>query len=572
MLIELTIREFAIIKELKVNFHQGLNVLTGETGAGKSIIIDAIQLIAGGRGSVDYIRNQADKADIEALFFLDDDHPVFKLMNSYGIQHVEDGMLIIKRELLSSGKSICRVNGQLVTLGMLKELGTLLIQLHSQNHHQKLMYSDKQLELLDAYGEDKLQTSKKEFQKLFRRYDELKREVKHLSENEKEIAQRIDLLQYQINEIVQADLSPNEDQELIDKRNRLRNFEKITKSLHSAYQALAHDNGMMELFSHVLGLIEQISSYDGQIEKFNEDLSNNYFQMESVTSEIKDYIDQMDFEEEDINMIEERLSIIYHLKRKYGDSVDSILEYAATIEDELDLIQHKDERLQQLQSKLHDVSQDLIIEAMEISNIRRNLANELAGAIKNELHDLQMKNSDFKINIDYQEDPDGIEYQGRYYYLNEKGLDKINFLISPNLGEPLKPLQKIASGGELSRIMLAILTILSHKDQVGTIIFDEIDTGVSGYAAQAIAEKLAVVSRGKQVFVITHLPQVSSMADYHYLIQKNTSNQSTYTEIKLLNDENRVDELARILGGVEVTETTRKHASEMIQKASEIKK
>lgn len=571
MLLELTIRQFAIIEELKVNFKEGLNIITGETGAGKSIIIDAIQLISGGRGSIEFIRNNAEKAEIEALFDLDLNHEAFSVLNSLGIAGAEDGLIILKRELLRNGKSICRINGELVTLAVLKELGQFLIQLHSQNQHQNLMNQDKQLLLLDAYGNKYIENIKTVYQQVFSHYQSLNKELKMLRENEKEAAQRIDLLKYQIDEIEKAKLRPNEDEELQEARDKIRNSEKITNNLHNAYNLLYSDRGINEQLFHVVSLLEQISSYDKNIALIHEQIIQAYYQIEDATNQLNSHVNELDFDPNQINIIEERFSLIYHLKRKYGDSVDAIIEYLSTIEAELTSLSNREERLDNLEKELNKATQELINNALQLSNERKKYALDLSGKIEQELKDLQMVNAKFKVEIEYIEEKNGIELNGNSYHISNMGLDKVNFLISPNPGEPLKPLNKIASGGELSRIMLAIQTILANKDDVPTIIFDEIDTGVSGRAAQAIAEKLAYVARDKQIFVVTHLPQVASMADYHYLIQKKIKDQTTYTEIELLDEEKRIEELARMLGGVEVTDLTKKHAKEMIEKAIPLK-
>jgi len=571
MLLELTIRQFAIIKELKVSFQQGLNILTGETGAGKSIIIDAIQLITGGRGSIDFIRNQEDKAEIEALFDLPLNHQVFAALPELGINSSEEGMLFLKRELLRNGKSICRINGQLVTLAVLKEVGQWLIQLHSQHQHQQLLTSEKQLDLLDAYGELKITELKKDFFNLYNKYSLLKKEAKTITENEKELAQRVDLLKYQINEIASAKLQSNEDEELLQKRNKIRYSEKITTNLKNSYENLANDYGINDLLSQTVGLLEQINSYDPELNKLYEQLASAFYQIEDVTAQLSIQVQDVEYDPKILNNIEERLSLIHHLKRKYGESVNAIIEYAATIETELEQIDNREVQLQQIQKELKQITKEIAEKALVLSDMRQEYAGELSTAIVNQLRDLQMKNIQFSVALEREESANGLEIEGRYFHLSVNGLDKISFLISPNPGEPLKPLQKIASGGELSRIMLAIQTILADKDQIPTIIFDEIDTGVSGQAAQAIAEKLAHVAKQSQVFVVTHLPQVAAMADHHYVIQKNIENSSTYTEISYLSEERRIAELARMLGGVEVTELTRSHAQEMIEKSHSLK-
>ncbi len=567
MLVELTIRQFAIIEELRVSFKHGLNILTGETGAGKSIIIDAIQLIIGGRGSVEFIRIHEDKAEIEALFDITLEHPVWDTLQSLGIATSEDGMLLLKRDLLQSGKSVCRVNGQLVTLAMLKEVGQWLIQLHSQHQHQHLLLQEKQLILLDAYGEKTLEQIKKNFQLKYQQYDSLRKDAKSLIRNEQEIAQRLDLLTYQIDEISKVELQAGEEEELQLKRNKVKHAEKITTGLNNAYQMLSEEHGVVDLLSEIMTILEQVSSYDTDLTNLYEQLTTAFYQIEDMTSQMNNYVQQLEFEPQQLNLIEERLFLIHHLKRKYGESVETILEYAASIENELHMIQNRDEHMGVLQKELKKITEELIIQAKILSDSRQVLAKQLSQTIEQELKDLQMQNTRFKVDITYQEAIDGIEINEKKYHITSSGLDKVQFLLSPNPGEPLKALNKIASGGELSRIMLAIQTILAHQDDIPTIIFDEIDTGVSGRAAQAIAEKLAIVSKDKQVFVITHLPQVASMADHHYLIEKKVRNHVTSTEINYLDLNKRVDEISRMLSGKEVTELTKEHAKEMIENA-----
>jgi len=572
MLLELNIRNFAIIDELKVGFHDGLNILTGETGAGKSIIIDAMQLVTGGRGSIDYIRSEAEKSEIEALFDLESDHPVFDVLQSLGMNVPQDHLLLLKREILKSGKSICRVNGQLVTLTMLKEIGEWLIQVHGQHQHQHLLFEEKQLELLDSYGQNQINMTKQEFQLLYHKYQNLLREVKHLSEDEQKLTQRLDLIKYQIDEITKANLKLGEDEELTNQRNRIRNAEKIMKGILDSADILSKENGAVDLLSYATSILDPISHYDSDIKKIHEQLQNLFYQIEDIASEINRFAQKYDFNPDEIDVIEERLSILHHLKRKYGNTVDDILEYAASIEDEVEILEHRDHHLQKLQLELNEVEQDMVVEALELSKLRISLAKTLSNKIVKELVDLEMKNVQFKIDIKYQEKSDGVPVNGKYITIFEHGLDKIQFLIAPNPGEPLKPLSKIASGGELSRIMLAILSILSDQDRINTFVFDEIDTGVSGRAAQSIAEKLSYVGKNKQVFVITHLPQVAIMGDHHYLIHKKVKNNHTFTDLELLNENDRILEVARMLGGSEITETTIKHANEMICKAKENKR
>lgn len=571
MLLECSIKNFAIISSLTVQFKKGLNILTGETGAGKSIIIDALGLLIGGRGSTEFVRHGAEKAELEALFEMHPQSPLIPLLIELGLPVEEDNMLIIRREINYQGKSICRVNGQMITLSTLKEIGAGLINIHGQHEHQSLLQPEKHMDWIDAYGGQALLESKKEFLDVFRPYQETRALVKELSAHEQSSAQRLDLLQFQLNEIVSAKLEPGEDTRLSEDRKRLANAEKLFHNISSAYDMVSGDHKGLDCISHSVSYVETANNYDEQLAPILELLQSAYYQLEEATTELRSYRDSIEFNPEGLITIERRLDLIQSLRKKYGQSVDAILEYAATIEDELDLIENKDERLEKLTVKLKELSLDVSIEAEELSTLRKKYAEELSLQLKQELEQLHMLNTVIEPSFVRTEDENGIEVHGKKVSVNKNGIDKVEFLISTNVGEPPKPLAKIASGGELSRIMLALRSLLAKVDYVGTLIFDEVDTGVSGRAAQAIAEKLAVIAKDRQILSITHLPQVASMADAHYHISKSTEAGETVSSIKQLTKDEQAAEIARMLGGVEVTELTMSHAKEMLQFASQYK-
>ncbi len=571
MLVEITIKEFAIVENLRINFNDGLNILTGETGAGKSIIIDAIQLIIGGRGSVDFIRSSADKSEIEAIFDLKDDHSVYLLLDEKSIDYSKEEMLVIRRELFRNGKSISRINGQLVNLSVLKEIGAKVIQLYSQLQHQQLLHNEKQLALLDGYAEEKLASIKAQYTTTYERYSSLKKEWLLLTNNERETKQRLNLLQYQISEIKAANLEPGEEDTLNYQKNIIKHAEKIAYALNNAHENLSREKGAVDLVRASRMQLEQLIEYDNKFEQIHEELTNSYYQLEELAQEISEQVNNIEYDAVKLDQIEERLSAIYFLKQKYGASITEVLKYLEKSIAELEKLENREVQLEQVTSDLQKTTEKMLNNALDLSAERKNAANDLAFLIEKELADLRMSNTRMKIALEYIESATGVEYQGKRYQISSEGLDQIEFLISPNPGEPLKPLDKIASGGELSRIMLAILTILAEKEEVPTIIFDEIDTGVSGKAAQTIAEKLARVAQSKQVFAITHLSQVASMADSHYLIQKDTEEMITKTKINQLHKNDRVNVLARMLGGTEITDTTNEHARELIEKAQQFK-
>ncbi|WP_232696112.1 DNA repair protein RecN [Brevibacillus daliensis] len=564
MIHELTIRNFAIIKSTTISFRQGLNILTGETGAGKSIIIDALGLLLGDRSSAEFVRYGEKRAEVEGLFEIKPGHPAYAVCEGFGIQLDQDGMLVVRRDISSTGKSIIRVNGQLITLAMLRELGPWLVNVHGQHDHQSLMQADKHIRWLDAFGEHQLEKTKQEFGVLYHKYRKTAQDLARMAKNERELVQRIDLLSYQLNEIEKAKLVPGEDDKLMQQKKKWANIEKIFEGVQDAYASLYGDQRGLEWLSHAMGELERIQQYDEQLAPVVEAISSAYYQVEDSVHQLRQMKDRLDFDPMLLVEVEGRLDQLSGLKRKYGKTVNEILEYAAAIQDELDDIQNYDNRLQQMEKALSEAEADLSVEALELSMLRRDLSKELARLIEEELKELHMERARFEIEVRQTHDDKGIEIEGNRVRVNGRGIDNVEFMIAPNPGEPLRPLTRIASGGELSRVMLAIKSILAITEQVGTLIFDEVDTGVSGRAAQAIAEKLARVAKHRQVLCITHLPQVASMADAHFYIQKQMEENETSTKVSLMNEEERINELARMLGGAEVTEKTKEHAKEMI--------
>ncbi|WP_134698854.1 DNA repair protein RecN [Ammoniphilus sp. YIM 78166] len=571
MIVELSIKNLAVIKHVTIPFQRGLNILTGETGAGKSILIDALGFLLGGRGSSDYVRYGEKKAEIEALFEIEPVHPVISLLPQLGIDPPEDGMLIIKREITAQGKSICRINGQLVTLATLKEVGPWLVNIHGQHEHQSLMDSDRHLNWLDAFAGEELKQCKDEYSSVYRDYKTARSEYIKFAKNEQHMAQRQDMLSFQLQEITEADLQPLEDEDLTKEKHRLANSEKLYKGVDDAYVALTGEQASLDWVGLALSHLETVSGYDEQLGQVQGQLESVFFQLEEVARSLRSYREGLEFDPYRLQEIEDRLSEIQRLKRKYGRSVEEILEHAASIEDELDTIVNREQRMEGLKQRVRELSQDLAVEAMELTSQRTLTAERLSEKIEEQLKDLHMEKAKFSIQIRQVEDAQGIEVNGTKVKARESGIDDVEFMISPNPGEPLRPVAKIASGGELSRIMLGMKAILANLEPIGTLIFDEVDTGVSGRAAQAIAEKLVTVSQNKQVLCITHLPQMACMADAHFFISKHATETETQTHVHHLDKDERVNELARLLGGVEVTNTTRNHAKEMLKLAKQSK-
>ncbi|RWZ60124.1 DNA repair protein RecN [Halobacillus fulvus] len=565
MLTELSIRDFAIIDHVSITFKEGLTVLTGETGAGKSIIIDAIQLLSGSRGSVEFVRHGTKKAEIEGLFTVDSTHPIFKKGEEFGVEIEEDGMVVLNRTITHQGKSICRVNGKLVTLAILREFGQTLIDIHSQHETQSLMDPDHHIELLDLFSDQELRQSQEEYREVFVRYKNLMKRYKELSENEQEMAQRLDLLEFQFRELQEAELQPNEDDELNEERTKLLNYEKIYQGIHDAYNSLYGEQKGMDWLSHAMTSLESISDFDDQLGKMSEELSNAYYIIEEMTFQLSSQMTDLEFDPERLNLIESRLNELNRLKKKYGATVEEMLEYASKIEEEIDEIQNKDSHLSKMENQIYELGQDAVVEAKDIHDLRLRTSESLSAQIHEELKDLYLEKASFAVDIRFKDGKEGDPMlDGQPVQLLPNGIDLVKFLITTNPGEPLKEIHKVASGGEMSRIMLALKRIFSRHQGVTSVIFDEVDTGVSGRVAQAIAEKIHGISVGSQVLCISHLPQVAAMADTHVRIEKHVENDRTHTVVKELGHSEKADELSRMITGAEITDTTLDHAKELL--------
>lgn len=535
-------------------------MLSGETGAGKSIIIDAVHLLVGGRGSAEFVRHGEDKAEIEGLFLLDDlNHPCYKKAEEFGIE-IEDGMVVLRRDISKNGKSVCRINGKLVTISTLREVGSTLVDIHGQHEHQELMDESRHLPLLDQFGGQKIAKSHNEYENIFRSYDQTMKKINNLTENEQQMAHRLDLIQFQLEEIRNADLKLNEDEELIEEKQKLSNFERIFEALQISFNALQGEQKGMDWVGLAMSQMQTASELDSNFQELSESVSNSFYQLEDSMRTLRNELDLMEYNPGRLNEIEERLNEINGLKRKYGQSIEATLEYASKIEEEIETILNKETHVEQLQKTAASLREDLLVEGEELSRLRRKTAVNLTKLIHKELKELYMEKTVFEVNFTMDKET-----------FSKNGLDIVEFYLSTNPGEPLKPLSKIASGGELSRIMLALKSIFSKHQGVTSIIFDEVDTGVSGRVAQAIAEKIHQVAKDSQVLCISHLPQVAAMADSHLFISKNTKAGRTKTTVKSLGDEEKIKEIGRMISGVEITDLTREHAKELLLMAKQVK-
>lgn len=553
MLNHLSIRNVAVIDKLDINLHGGVSVLTGETGAGKSIIIDSINMILGDRANKELVRYGTDKAVVQAVF--DAPKSVINILEENDID-TEDDTIIITRQVTKEGKSVARINGMVVTLNILREISDRLINIHGQHDNQALLTPIRHITFLDAYADNEEYIN--EYKDVLSKKREIEKKISSLEMDEQEKMQRIDLLEYQVEEIKKASLEKDEEDDLREQRDIYTNAEQITKSVNEAYMNLYEGDEIQSAYDGIsiaVNEISQISDLNPQLKSIYDTLNEIMYSLEDTAHEIKEFGETVEFDEQTLNDIEERLDLISRLKRKYGNSIEEILEYLKKAESELNDIKLSDEKTNELKEELESITKELKAKGMALNERRTSAAKVLEENIEKSLHELNMEKSKFKVNI---------ENDGTFY---DNGMDKVEFLISTNPGEPLKPLVKIASGGELSRVMLAIKSILADSDGVDTMIFDEIDTGVSGKAAMSIAKKLAVIAENKQVICITHLPQLTAMADNHYLIQKNTDGEMASTTLKELDEEGRELELARIIDGGEVTELALSHAKQMLENA-----
>ncbi|MGJ9383300.1 DNA repair protein RecN [Salipaludibacillus sp. CF4.18] len=574
MLMELSIRNFAIIEETTISFEEGLTVLTGETGAGKSIIIDAIGLLIGGRGSVDFVRHGSKRAEIEGLFSIEksSNHDLLVFFEELGIAVDEEETMVLRREITKQGKSICRANGKLITLAVLREVGQSLVDIHGQHEHQKLLQTDKHLLFLDRFAETSLHKTRIEYDKLFRQFTKKREQLLQLSDNEQKMAQRLDLIQYQFKEINEAELIPNEDKELLEEKHRLDNSEDLYRTVHGTYESLYGDGKGLEWVMAAMNQMEEAATLDPELHNLHESIANSYYLLEEASFSLRDYYEDIAFDPNRLNEIEARLSEINQLKRKYGESVDDILEFAANLEGEIDTLTNREQRVVQWEEELVAFAEDLVVEGNHLTEIRKSESKKLKAAIQKQLEDLYMKDTVFEVDFSNKTVPDmTAQNLIKSSPFHRTGMDHVSFMVATNKGEPLKSLAKVASGGEISRMILALKSILARHEGVTSLIFDEVDSGVSGRVAQAIAEKIYTISQGSQVLCITHLPQVAAMADTHLFISKDEKKGRTSTNVDALAYREQTEEISRMISGVEITDLTRQHAKELLSQAQNMK-
>ena len=540
MISTLHIKNIGIIDDLSIDLNEGLNVLTGETGAGKTLIIDSLGIISGGRFSKEMIRKSETNSFVEIC--------MYEPENENSIY----GNIIVSREINSNGKNMCKINGRMVTVNELKNFMSRFIEIHGQNDNQSLLDNKFHLKYLDGFIGDKIIDTKKQYKEKYEKYLEIKQELKNNYGDEKERERKLDLLRYQFNEIEEANLKVNEEDNLEEKRKLMLNSEKISKNLNEADIAIGENS--IDSINTAIRALEKIENIDKKYEDISSNLKNIYYELQEISRDISEHKEDVYFDEQERNEVEERLDLIYNLKRKYGNDVQEILNYKDEIEAEINHIENLDEYNNKLKKELKQLKQEMTTLAEKMHKLRNEYGKVLSININKVLEDLEMKNANINIHVDYNEE--------EYF---ENGKDIVEFYITTNLGEDEKQLAKIASGGEMSRIMLAIKKVLADTDKMPVLIFDEIDTGISGKAAGAVAEKLNGISKNHQVLCISHLPSIAAIADYNYFISKRVINERTNTNIKLLNEKETLEEIARISSG-EINEATIQYAMQLRNK------
>lgn len=535
MISTLHIKNIGIIDEIMIDFSKGFNILTGETGAGKTLIIGALGIVAGGRFSKEMIRKGENHSFVEVSIYLPN-HP-----------KAVDGNIIISREIFDNGRNTCKINGRLVTVNELKEFMNNIINIHGQNDNQNLLNKENHIKYLDKFLGKEFLSKKNEYTELYNKYVYINRKLKENYGDEKEKQRKLDLLYYQVNEIKNANLKINEDEELEEQRNLIVNAEKISKSLNEADMQI-NENALNSI-SIAIKNLEKIEDINIKYQKTLSSLKSNYYDLQEIAIDLNHYNSDTSFEEEERDEIENRIDEINDLKRKYGNTIEEILNYKNEVEKEIDKIENLEEKNNELKIELKKITAELEKRAIELHETRQKHGIELETKVNSELADLEMPNAKFKISIK------NINY-------NKDGTDEIEFMITTNKGEDFKPLIKTASGGEMSRIMLAIKTVLSDVDEVPILIFDEIDTGISGKAGNAVGEKLKTISKNHQVIIVTHLASIAAKGDSNYYIYKEVEGDNTKTRIKNLNEQEVIEEIARIASGI-VSEISLKHAMEL---------
>ena len=538
MITTMHIKNIGIIEDLTVEFNNGFNVLTGETGAGKTLIIDSLGIISGDRFSKDMIRKGENYSFVELNLFLPNN------------KNSDNGSIIVSREIYENGRNTCKINGRLVTVNELREFMNNIIDIHGQNDNQTLMRKQEHIKYLDNFIGSEILEQKDKYMELFNEYNNIKKELKNNYGDEKEKQRKLDLLRYQLQEINEANLQNDEEDELNELHKMIKNSEKIYSNLMETEENLG--NNAIEAINNSIRCLDKIENLGEKYQAKLIELKNIYYEVQELSRDISDMKSELVFDEEKRCEVERRLDLIYSLKRKYGNSIDEILKYKENVEQEIFNIENCEEHNNELKKKLEIIEDKMFIMCNNMDKLREKYSWTLSENINKELSDLEMPNAKFSVNKQF----------NKQKQFTENGLNEIEFMITTNIGDDPKPLAKIASGGEISRIMLAIKTVLADSDKVPVLIFDEIDTGISGKAAKSVGEKIKIISKKHQVLCVTHQPSIAAKGDYNYFISKKVKNEKTFTDIKLLNEQEVINEIARISSG-DVTLNAINHAKEL---------
>ncbi len=565
MLTELRIKNFVIIEDITISFKKGLNVLTGETGAGKSILIDAISGILGDKMTTDMIRSGFEKATLEGTFEINTIHHVKKLLDDYGIDY-EDDQMILRRELYASGKGRCFINSVQVPLAKVRDISEYLLDIHGQNEHQNISKISRHRELLDNFGG--YGDLVNQVRKLHDHLGNIREKLSSFEIDEREKLRRIEYNSFAIKEIDAAELVPSEEVELKSEANILANAEKLFTEINQASDFLNGEGGVFQQLKKTEQSLSNVSEYDTELANILGNVTEALYSLEDVAVFLRDYRTRIDFSPERVNQIEERLSFISSLKKKYGDTIDEILDYADKARRELHAITSSEEEIERLKEEEKRIRQEVKEQALSLSEQRKSSAKNLEKLVMKELADLGMGGTEFRVSIKREISEEGdIEADNKRYVLYPHGLDRVEFLLSANAGEELRQLRKAASGGELSRIMLALKNVILSADIVESLIFDEVDAGIGGQTADVVGRKLKSLAKNRQVLLITHLPQIAALSDSHYFIEKGKTNERITTNVRALSRKEKVREIARMLAGEKVTDVTLQHAEELVNLA-----
>lgn len=554
MLEHLHIKNVALIQECALDFGHGLNILTGETGAGKSMVIDSLHFALGGKESKDFLRKNESSAIVEALFLTKNPKVAF-FLEEHGIPVESDGSLLIQRTMQASGRTMARINGSMATAGMLKALAEELLDIYGQHEHQSLLNPTRHITLLDRFCGDTLAPLLQEYEQCYIEQKQMQKQMQMLCGAEGDRAQRLDILRFQCEEIADAALYEGEEEELLQQKRRLSSVEKRMRlsmqGIHLLYEGREGQASVCDNLGEVVQTLQEVAELDDILSPLLERMDGLYAQIEDAARDWKRYAQELEADPDTLQNIEERLQVIYRLKRKYGGSISAVLTFYDKVCAELELLENSEEKVSELEQKMQKIRLQMETLAQKISKVRKKTAQQVQAQVEDALHDMQMPQAKFLISIQ------------KRNQLHTDGMDLVEFLISPNAGEDLKPLSKIASGGEMSRVMLALKTVLVDADEIGTFVFDEIDTGVSGKTARKVGEKMHLLAQKRQILCITHLPQIAAMADNHYRIEKHIEHGRTITMVEELDEEASCLEIARLMGGETITETTLAAAKEL---------